>query len=335
LDRCELGFRTQFREVESLSRKLVLDTLSRHDRHLRQMMLFALGRPTPSDYPFLFSCAFSRTERDDARIQKLSAAVHLLQSSTVISDDILDGGTLRYGRPAFHRRYNVGYAIIATELMQSIALRTFGAELEGGRFKHPCLVMKILNDMLRDLYLCQYLDLYYSARTNLAFAEYYRMIGLGVGYFMSNLARCGALLAGKAEAEVTGLTAYGYNYGMALFLTDDIVDVMGKPRETGKTFAADLKNARLKLPMLLALRLSRGEDRKFLKQLLTGGKPSAMDLRRAVEVIQKSGAIAQCTGIARRYVGRALRSLAASRSLVSRTNLGWLASSLLSAQRLE
>ncbi|MFZ0798692.1 MAG: polyprenyl synthetase family protein, partial [Terriglobales bacterium] len=103
----------------------MLDNLSPRDRHLRQMMLFALRRPAPSDYPFLFSYAFCRTEKDGATINKLTAAVHLLQSSTVIADDILDGGTLRYGRPAFHRQYNINYAIVATELMQSIAFRTF------------------------------------------------------------------------------------------------------------------------------------------------------------------------------------------------------------------
>jgi geranylgeranyl pyrophosphate synthase len=335
LDNCELSFRAQFREVESLSRKLVLDNLSPRDLHLRRMMLYALHRHAPSDYPFLFCYASCRTEKDGAGIKNLAAAVHLLQSSTVITDDILDGGTLRYGRPAFHRQYNVSYAIIATELMQSIAFRTFGSELEGGRFKHPSLVMKILNEMLRDLYLCQYLDLYYSARTSLALSEYYRVIGLGVGYFMSNLARCGALLADKPEPEVRALAAYGYNYGMALFITDDIVDVIGNPRETGKSFAADLKNARLKLPILLALRLSRGDERNFLKHILTGGKPTASELRRAAHVIQNVGAIAQCTRIARRYLARSQRALSATSSAVSRTKLAWLASSLLSAQGLE
>jgi geranylgeranyl diphosphate synthase, type I len=335
MDNYELNFRAQFREVESLSRKLVLDSLSRRDRHLRRMMLFALRRQTPSDYPFLFRYSFSRTERDGATIKNLAAAVHLLQSSTFITDDIFDAGTLRFGRPAFHRQYNVSYAIIATELMQSIALRTFCSELDRGRFKHPGRVTKILNEMLRDLYLCQYLDLYYSARASLPLAEYYRGIALGAGYFMSNLARCGALLAGKPAPEVRALAAYGYNYGMALFITDDITDVVGKPRETGKNFAADLKNARLKLPMLLALRLSRGQDRRFLQHCLTGGRPSASELRRAAQIVQNVGAIAQCTRIARRYLVRSVRALARNRSQVSRNNLGWLSTSLLPAQGLE
>src|SRR5207249_7661108 len=105
---------------------------------------------------------------------------------------------------------------------------------------------------------------------------------------MSNIARCAAFLAGKPASEVRALAAYGYNYGMALFITDDIVDVIRNPRETGKNFAADLKNARLKLPILLALRMSRGEDRRFLKHVLTNGGPTASDLRRAAQVIQRS-----------------------------------------------
>src|SRR2546422_10772446 len=86
MDNCELSFRAQFREVESLSRKLLLDNLGPRDRHLRRMMLFALRQQTPSDYPFLFWYAFCRTEKDGPTIKNLAAAVHLLQSSTIITD---------------------------------------------------------------------------------------------------------------------------------------------------------------------------------------------------------------------------------------------------------
>jgi geranylgeranyl pyrophosphate synthase len=37
------------------------------------------------------------------------AAAHLLQSSTIITDDILDAGSMHFGRPAFHQQYNVNY----------------------------------------------------------------------------------------------------------------------------------------------------------------------------------------------------------------------------------
>lgn len=335
MDICEQRFRTQFRQVETLSKKLVLDNISSRDHHLRRMMMFALRQHTPSDYPFLFRYAACRKEEDGATVKNLTAAVHLLQSSTIITDDILDAGSMRFGRPAFQQQYNVNYAIIATELMQSIALRTFASELDRGQFKHPCLVMKILNEILRDLYVCQYLDVYYSARTNLSLSNYYRAIAMGAGYFMSNLARCGALLVGKRAAEVQAFAAYGHSYGMALFITDDIIDVIRDPRDTGKNFAADLKNARLKLPILLALRMSRGEDRRFLSYILTNGRPTASDLRRAAQVIQNVGAIAQCTRIARRYLAQSLRALSRIKSGVSRTNLEWLSTSLLSAQCLE
>jgi len=335
LENCEQEFHAQFREVDSLARKLVCDNLNPRDHHLRHMILFALHRLAPSDYPFLFQYAFCRAKKDAATIRKLVAAVHLLQTSTIITDDVFDAGTLRFGYPSLHRKYNSSYAIITAELIQSIAYRIFAAELEHDRFRHACLVMKLMNEMLRNLYLGQYLDLYYSGRTSLAVSEYYRIIALGAGDFMRNLARCGALLAEKPVPEVRALAAYGYNYGMALFISDDIVDIISHPRETGKNFAADLRNARLKLPLLLTLRLSSGKDRKFLKNFLTRGEPSGSELRHAVQIIQNSGAIAQCTSIARRYLTRSLQALSRTHSQVSRSHLSWLSTSLLAAQRLE
>jgi geranylgeranyl pyrophosphate synthase len=81
--------------------------------------------------------------------------------------------------------------------------------------------------------------------------------------------------------------------------------------------------------------MSSCEDRRFLKHVLTNGRPTASDLRRAAQVVQDVGAIAQCTRIARRYLARSLRSLSPIKSLVSRTNLAWLSTSLLPAQGLD
>jgi len=41
----------------------------------------------------LFRHAACRTEKDGTTVKNLAAAVHLLQSSTIITDDILDAGS--------------------------------------------------------------------------------------------------------------------------------------------------------------------------------------------------------------------------------------------------
>ena len=66
------------------------------------------------------------------------------------------------------------------------------------------------------------------------------MIALGAGRFFQNVACSGALLAGKPEKEVRILSRFAYSYGMALFIIDDIIDML-PARVTGKTYASDLE----------------------------------------------------------------------------------------------
>ena len=174
-------FRKTFCEVHSTCQGLVLGSLSRNDAHLREIMSFVLAHQTVSEYPYVFKYAFCRTEKDSERILNLSAAAHLLQSSAFVTDDIFDGTIMRYGQPAVHKRYGISYAIIATEILQCAALETISAELIHRRFHNKVLVLKILNQMMQELYVGQYLDVYNTANLRMGRRDYYRVIALGVG----------------------------------------------------------------------------------------------------------------------------------------------------------
>ncbi len=328
-------FQATFREVHAICRRLLGLTISRGDAHLWRMMQFTIAHQRTSEYPFVFKYAFCRTERDAPKIATLAAAVHLLQSSAFITDDIFDAAEQRYGHSAIHRRYGISNAVIATELMQSIALETIAAELDKGNFQNRCRVMKIFNQIVRELYVGQYLDVYHTGDTGMSSREYYRVIALGVGNYFANVAQCGALLAGKSEAEVASLTQYGYHYGMALFITDDIVDIVQTPQQTGKTYASDLRNRRMRLPMICALRKTAGKDRAFLRNFLHGGEPSSAAIQKAAGVIANCGALDDCLLVVNRHLAASLRTLESVPNVLTRARLGWLSETLLEAQRLK
>lgn len=298
-------------------------------------MQFALAHQTTSEYPFVFKYAFCRTARDGPRVATLAAAVHLLQSSAFITDDIFDAADRRYGQPAIHQRYGISYAVIATELMQSVALETIASELDRGSFQNQCRVLEIFNRVVRELYVGQYLDVYHTADAGMSPREYYRVIALGVGNYFANVARCAALLAGKPEAEVDSLARYGYHYGMALFITDDIVDIVQTPKLTGKTYASDLKNRRMRLPMIFALGRASADGRRFLKSFLRGSEPSPAAIRRAGSLIAECGALDACLRVVNRHLTASWKSLNGVRNELTRDHFRWLSETLLEAQRLE
>jgi geranylgeranyl diphosphate synthase, type II len=326
------AFRRTFRRAHATSNKLLREQLPRDDTFLREMMIATLRGQVTADYAFVFQNAFCRRESDAARVARIAAAVHLLQSSAFVTDDIFDHTDLRYGHPAVHKEYGVSYAIIAAELMQSAALRTISRELQRGRFPNALAVMAILNRVVFDLYLGQYLDVRNTGNLRMTRRRYDRVIELGVGLYFAQLAKCGALLAGKTLSEVRNLTRFGYHYGMALFITDDMVDILNLPADTGKSFGCDLVNRRMRLPVMLALRMASPRDAAFLRRFMSENANGRGQLRKAVHAIKQSGALAECNKAARRHLTQSLAALRRLSQTVPVQRLAWLSQTLLRAQ---
>jgi len=324
-----------FRQAHRISQRLLLEHIDRKDGHLREVLSFALENQTTSEYPFVFNYSFCNDERDGEQVARLAGAVHLLQTSTLITDDIFDFAELRYHYPTIHRRYDVSYAVIAAELLQSIAMECISSELERHSFRNQRLVLKLFHQIIKDLYLGQYLDVYNTSNLRMTTRDYQRVIELGAGYFFKNLAQCGALLGNKSKAAVESLATYGYHYGMALFITDDIVDIVQKPAATGKSFAPDLKGRKMRLPMILALRLGARKDVVLLKKFLRSKDNSRTALLEAAKRIRKSRALQACRIVANDHLDRSLESLAAIEGSLAAKSLSWLSQSLLRAQGLE
>ena len=326
------AFRRTFRRAHATANRLLREQLPRDDSFLRELMLSTLRGQETADYAFVFENAFCRRDSDVSRVGRMAGAVHLLQSSAFVTDDIFDHSDLRYGHAAVHKEYGASYAIIAAELMQSAALRTISVELQLHGFPNALAVMEILNRVVLDLYVGQYLDVRHTRNLRMTRQRYNRVIALGVGFYFANLARCGALLAGKTAAEVRSLTSFGYHYGMALFISDDIVDVLDTSADTGKSSGRDLVNRRMRLPIMLALRMANSRDARLLRRFMTETSTSRGKVREAVRVIQRSGALEGCKKAAQHHVTQSISALRRLSLTLPVQRLEWLSRTLLRTQ---
>lgn len=299
-----------FDRANRTAQQLVLRHIRRNDGYLRELLASSLQYQTTSEYPFVFQYSFCRGRQDLGKVMKIAASVHLLQSSTFITDDIFDFADVRYHQPAVHCQYDVSQAIIAAELFQTIAMECISAELQRPGFHNQMLVLELFHRILKDLYIGQHLDIFHTANLRMTTKEYRRVIELGAGFFFQNLARCGALLAGKPEAQVEALAAYGYHYGMGAFIYDDIADIAMDEHQTGKPFAPDLTARRMRLPVLFALQLGAMDDVRWLKKFLKGSDNSKAVLVEATNRIRRTGALHACQAVANSYFTRAIRRLA-------------------------
>jgi octaprenyl-diphosphate synthase len=89
----------------------------------------------------------------------------------------------------------------------------------------------------------------------------------------------GAALAGGDEAARTSLGRYGYNFGIAFQIMDDLLDIMGEERELGKSLGSDIASGKLTLPgIALWRRLDPKEKQRVREMILSDGRTEARQL---------------------------------------------------------
>ena len=119
--------------------------------------------------------------------------------------------------------------------------------------------------------------------------------------------RLGASYAGASEATVSSLERYGRNLGIAFQIADDVLDIWGEERVTGKSLGTDLEKQKLTLPVIYLLRLVEAQDAATIRLLLSESKP---DLRRQLRpYLENTGALDRAWQLAKQHVKQALDAL--------------------------
>jgi geranylgeranyl diphosphate synthase type I len=85
---------------------------------------------------------------------------------------------------------------------------------------------------------------------------------------------------------------------------------MGDPKITKKPVGNDLREGKKSLPILMAIKLARDNDKKIILKAFGNSKVSKKDLNKAVEVIRTLGIEENVRKQALKYADKAEKSLA-------------------------
>ncbi|HEV8623798.1 MAG TPA: polyprenyl synthetase family protein [Acidimicrobiia bacterium] len=192
------------------------------------------------------------------------AALELLHAFALLHDDVMDGSSLRRGRPTVHvdfaarhgdagwrgeaRRFGEGVAILVGDLAFVYAdLLMVGV---------PAAATAIFNELRVELNIGQALDLIGAAeaRRDLPMARRIATYKSGK-YTIERPLHLGAALMGRLDDLAEPLSAYGLPLGEAFQMRDDVLGTFGDPDLTGKPVGEDLREG--KPTPLLAITTAR------------------------------------------------------------------------------
>ena len=219
-------------------------------------------------------------------IMRAAISVEVIQSFTLIHDDIMDDDDLRRGVPAVHREYDLSTAILAGDTLYS---KAFEAMADTGA--EPDRAIRAVGELASTCTkICegQSLDIDFESRDAVTPDEYLEMVELKTAVLYAASASIPARLMGEPEAA-RSLYGYGLDVGRAFQIQDDLLDLTTPSEKLGKQRGSDLVEGKQTLVTLHARQ--QGVDVDGLVDTDSVEEVDEEEIEAAVEHLRESGSI--------------------------------------------
>jgi octaprenyl-diphosphate synthase len=232
--------------------------------------------------PTLVLLASAVEDRPEERATLFAAILELVHLATLVHDDAVDHSVLRRGMPTLNALFSHQVSVIMGDFLYSRAV----VELVG----HGDLeVLRVLADATNAMTIGEMRQL--TALDALSFTEddYEALIKAKTASLMSAACEIGALSGAPTARKA--LRDYGMALGMAFQVADDLLDYTASEGETGKPAGADLREHKVTLPLIFALRTMSAQSRADVEALFAASEPTDASIARVVELVTDAGGI--------------------------------------------
>ena len=238
--------------------------------------------------PFMVmkSCEILGGELKDA--MPAACAVEMIHNFTLVHDDIMDNDEMRHGVPTVHKKFGIPIAILAGDVLFSKAYQILSNSNLPSKASNE-LVSRLAKACV-DVCEGQLLDIKMAESKKIpSQANYIKMIEKKTSSLFDVSCSMGAICAKAKQRDITKLSTFGKNLGIAFQITDDLIGVLGDPRMTKKPVGNDLREGKKSLPIVLAITKSKGNDKKIILKTFGNAKATKRDIEKAVESIRALG----------------------------------------------
>ncbi len=212
----------------------------------------------------------------------LAAVVEFIHTATLLHDDVVDESTLRRGRETANERFGNAASVLVGDFLYS---RAFQMMVDVNQMR----VMQVLSEATNVIAEGEVLQLMNMHDASLDEAAYLRVIRSKTAKLFEASARLAPILAG-APAEVEELCAtYGQALGTAFQVIDDVLDYEGDAELLGKNLGDDLREGKVTLPVICALRHGTEAQNALIRQAIEHGDVAHLD--EILNIIRQTGAL--------------------------------------------
>jgi geranylgeranyl pyrophosphate synthase len=230
--------------------------------------------------PILLVLSARMGEPESGALLTASTAIEVLHTATLIHDDVVDKAGSRRGRPTTVAAYGREVAVATGDYLFAEAFHGL-AEIGDPR------LVRSFSEAAMGLAAGE-LEQFRSARGPVEVEAYLEHIRMKTAGLFKAACVAGGTLGGLSIKQVDALVTYGQALGLAFQMSDDVMDLVGKPGLMGKGVGADLAEGTVTLPVIFALKEGNAA---VIRRVLQTPSPPPEILEAGIEAVLATDAI--------------------------------------------
>ena len=181
----------------------------------------------------LLACEMFGGKTEDA----LPAAIgiELFHNFTLMHDDIMDKAPLRRNNETVFKKWNENIAILSGDVLLVRAYQNI-SKTKNEKLKQ---ILEIFSKTAVKVCEGQQLDMNYE-KQNIGIEQYLKMIEMKTAVLLAASLKIGAVIGNAGKKDSENIFEFGKNTGLAFQLRDDLLDVYGEEKKTGKQKGGDI-----------------------------------------------------------------------------------------------
>jgi geranylgeranyl diphosphate synthase, type II len=263
----------RLRQVGQLVRRSMLDVMPDGEpaQWLYTPMREYPSRPGKALRPALCLSAGRAFGAAPADVLGIAVAIELMHNAFLIHDDVADRSEMRRGRPTLAATYGVaaalnagdGLAIVASQVLRKATRRLDRdlADLVWGEF--DTMAMRTLEGQATEA------GWQLDDVEDLGPEDYLHLIMHKTCWYTTiHPLRVGAIVGSRGTVDLSPLVRFGFHFGAAFQIRDDLLNLIGDEQVYGKEILGDIYEGKRTLPLMHLLSASKGPDRTLVRDYL-------------------------------------------------------------------
>ena len=219
---------------------------------LHEASLYAMTNGGKRVRPLLVAATFATVKTDNSLanpshqlsndVRRAMMAVECLHGYSLVHDDLpcMDDDALRRGRPTTHIAYGEAAAMLAGDVLQTLAFEALTHAYFGEHSEFATPLSVTFAPRARRMVMGQMLDLN-GEHQQLSQTELEAIHRDKTGALIEASVLMGAICANATDSERQALNSFAQQIGLAFQVQDDILDVTADTKQLGKPAGSDEK----------------------------------------------------------------------------------------------